>query len=202
MLMDNESSMARPEADEPDERLKGLGAFGMKVFLASLSMLFVATIIGYLYTWSRAETWPPPNAPHLPTGLWYSTLVILLTSASIQWALGAARVGNQGVLRITLLITTVLGLLFLVLQAFNWSVLIQQQFTVRQNLYAFLFYLLTGLHAAHVIGGIVPLLIVTRKAFKGAYTAESHPGVKYSAMYWHFLDIVWIVLFFVLLITR
>jgi heme/copper-type cytochrome/quinol oxidase subunit 3 len=59
----------------------------------------------------------------------------------------------------------------------------------------FTFYLLTGLHALHVIGGMVLLGAVTAKAFAGRYSATYHPGVTYAAMYWHFLDVVWLVMF-------
>jgi cytochrome c oxidase subunit 3 len=72
--------------------------------------------------------------------------------------------------------------------------------TPSANLYGFTFYMLTGLHAAHVIGGLALLAIVTVRAFCGRYSANAHAGVLYSTMYWHFLDGVWLVMFAVMLL--
>lgn len=178
-----------------------LGAFGMKVFLASLSMLFAATILGYFWTRSRAESWPPPGMPPLPGGLWLSTAIILVSSATIQWALGAVRAERQASLRVALLTTSLLGLVFLVCQAVNWTHLLAGGSNMPKNLYSFLFYFLTGLHAAHVIGGLIPLGWITARAYRGAYTSADHAGVTYCAMYWHFLDVVWVILFLILVTT-
>ncbi|MFH0982206.1 MAG: cytochrome c oxidase subunit 3 [Planctomycetota bacterium] len=73
--------------------------------------------------------------------------------------------------------------------------------TASTGMYMFSFYLLTGLHGAHVIGGLVPLTVVTTKAFRGRYTRDYYPGVKYVAMYWHFLDVVWLVMFVVIFLV-
>ncbi|MFH1681903.1 MAG: cytochrome c oxidase subunit 3 [Candidatus Eisenbacteria bacterium] len=67
-------------------------------------------------------------------------------------------------------------------------------------LFGFTFYMLTGLHAAHVLGGLIALAVVTARAHRGAYSAADHAGIELCARYWHFLDIVWIVLFAVLLV--
>ena len=57
------------------------------------------------------------------------------------------------------------------------------------------FYVLTGIHAAHIVGGLIPLIIVATRATTGRYTPAYYPGVRYTAMYWHFLDVVWLTLF-------
>ena len=178
-----------------------LGSLGMAILLLSLSMLFAASIVGYLVTRGRALEWPPPGTPPLPKGLWLSTGIILVCSVAVQSAVRGARRGRQGTLEGALMVTAILGLAFLVSQWLNWSVLIQRNFTVRSGLMAFLFYFLTGLHAAHVIGGLIALGIVTAKAFKGEYSSVYYPGVKYLATYWHFLDFIWLILFGVLLAT-
>jgi len=148
----------------------------------------------------NADEWPPPGMPGLPNGLWLSTLVILLTSVSIQLALNAIRSNNQKSLLNYLLITNGLGFLFLILQIINWWSLVQLDMTITANLYGFTFYVLTGLHAVHVVGGIIPLLVTARKAQQGFYTSQYYNGVYYSCMYWHFLDAVWIVMYTTLLI--
>ena len=67
--------------------------------------------------------------------------------------------------------------------------------TVRTGLYMFTFYVLTALHALHILGGLIFLATVTAKSFAGRYSPDYHPGVTYAAMYWHFLDVVWLIMF-------
>ena len=69
------------------------------------------------------------------------------------------------------------------------------EMTANSSLYGFTFYMLTGLHGVQVIGGLIPLAVVTFQAFRGRYTATDHRGVTYGAMYWHFLDGMWLVMF-------
>jgi cytochrome c oxidase subunit 3 len=133
--------------------------------------------------------------PSLPVGLWASTAILLLSSVTMHWALRSARSDRQAALQAGMVATIVLGLAFLVSQIANWSMLVAADLTVSLNLYAFTFYMLTGLHAAHVLGGIVLLGLVAANAFRGRYSREHHAGVLYSAMYWHFLDAVWVVMF-------
>jgi cytochrome c oxidase subunit 3 len=116
-------------------------------------------------------------------------------------AADGARQGRQKSLRAGLLATLVLGLGFLASQTVCWFSLVARDFTMRTNLYGFLFYLLTGLHALHVVGGLVPLGLTTVRAFEGRYSAASHEGVAHVALYWHFLDVIWLVLFAVLAVT-
>jgi cytochrome c oxidase subunit 3 len=198
-----ESSSPRPSrpsaSEEPAARISG--TFGMMVFLLSLSVLFLASIIGYLVVRSRAAEWPPPGSPKLPAGLWVSTVIILVSSGTIQSALNSVRRNRLGALIGFMLMTLLLAVVFLVSQAVNWAWLMSIQATTQAELYLFTFYLLTGLHAAHVIGGVVLLSVVTAKAFRGAYSPQHHPGVRYAAMYWHFLDGVWLVMFVLLFLV-
>ena len=176
----------------------GTGKLGVKLLVLALSMLFAATILAYILIRARAPAWPPPGMPRLPGTLWVSTLIMLASSVPMQSAVRAARAGRQGALRASMLLTTALGVAFLVSQTINWFALVAVHLTARTNLYGFTFYILTGVHAAHVVGGLVPLAVVTTRAFAGRYSAEFHPGVEYTAIYWHFLDVVWLIMFAVL----
>lgn len=171
---------------------------GMWVFLASLTMLFAGSLVGYLVVRARAETWRPEGVPNLPAGLWVSTAVIVLCSVAIHRAVVAIRSGRQQALVTALFATLALGVGFLVVQAFNWLQLWAADVTPRRGLYGFTFYVLTGLHAAHVVGGLVPLAFTIWRAVQGRYTWASYTGVRTVAMYWHFLDVVWIVMFIAL----
>jgi cytochrome c oxidase subunit III len=178
-----------------------MGRLGMRLLLLSLSMLFAASLVGYVVVRSHASAWPPRGMPAFPKALWVSTLLIMVSSLTVQGALRGVRRGDVGALRRGLALTLVLGLGFLVCQTLNWFLLVAEYVTPKVNLYAFTFYLLTGLHAAHVVGGLIPLGITTRRAFQGAYSPTFHPGVENIATYWHFLDVVWLVLFTVLFLA-
>jgi cytochrome c oxidase subunit 3 len=199
------SPFASPEQGDPREAresaLPGAGVLGMWVFLMALAVLFAASIAGYLIVRLRAPAWPPPGMPRLPSGLWVATLAIVGASVAIQQALTTMRLGQTSASVRWLRATVALGVFFLVVQIGNWWGLVTADVGLRtKNLYAFTFFMLTGLHAAHVIGGLVPLVVVTARAARGRYGSGWHPGVRYSAMYWHFLDGVWIVLFTVLVL--
>jgi cytochrome c oxidase subunit 3 len=86
--------------------------------------------------------------------------------------------------------------IFLLLQGANWlEFYLKIRATPLEGAYLGMFYVLTGLHAAHVVGGLIPLGIVIYRAGRGRYSRNFHPGVRYVTAYWHFLDVVWCVLF-------
>ncbi len=176
----------------------GYGIWAMWIFLASLTMLFAASIVGFLMIRFNAPQWPPAGVPEFSApGLMASTLVLLISSGTMHWALTGVRGGNQSALRWGLVATLLLGLAFLVLQAFNWQPVISALYPAREASYK-LTWVLAALHGAHVVGGLVPLIYIWWRARRGLYSRSYHPGVSYMAMYWHFLDVVWLVLFAVL----
>ncbi len=192
---DRSSGKVLPPSGERGEAIPGARILAMYVFLVSLTMLFAASMVGYLVVRSRAAEWRPEGAAALPAGLWASTAVLLLSSATMHWALRSARRGRPIGLRVGLMATFGLGGLFLGLQTLNWLELVSEHVTPTTGLYGFTFYVLTGLHAIHVIGGLIPLGITTARAFLGRYGWARYSGVRNVAVYWHFLDVVWIVMF-------
>ena len=186
---------ALPDGDRAAPAPLATGRMGMKVLVLALSMLFGASLIGYMVVRLRAPAWPPPGMPRLPDALWISTAIIVISGFTMQSAVRAARHGRQGALRAAMLLTTLLGVLFLLSQTVNWFSLAAASLTAGINLYGFTFYVLTGLHAAHVIGGVIPLIVVTVRSWQGRYGPAFHPGVEYCAIYWHFLMVVWVVMF-------
>src|SRR5262245_31376551 len=195
-----------PFADRESRFLAG--QVGMKIFLVSLGMLFGATLIGFIVMRARLgslDQWPT-DLPPLPRGLWLSTLTLLVSSATMQWAVRGVRAGNTGQLRLGMVATLTLACVFLAIQSECWltwmhTVTARWGESAEYRFALTSFYILTVLHALHVIGGLIPMVIVTRNAFRGGvYTSSFYPGVQYCAMYWHFLDAVWLVLFATLMI--
>lgn len=196
--------MSESEYDESattgkrDIHIPGAGTFGMAVLILSLSMLFSASMAAYMFIRSHTENWGRAM-PHLPRSLWLSTLIIVLASVTIQRAHGAVRRGQDRRLTSNLTATFVIGVVFLLLQTFNWWEFYQAiRHIDLSGAYLGMFFVLTGLHAAHVVGGLIPLGIVIGRAGRGRYSPNFHPGVRYLAIYWHFLDAVWVALFCVL----
>lgn len=175
----------------------------MRLFLLSLGILFGASVIGYVSIRVLAIR-APLDLPPLPSGLWLSTLLLLVSSGTMQTGLTGARRGDQARLRAGMAATSGLGVAFLIVQALcwlQWAGPMRDSLGEAERVYVLTsFFVLTGLHALHVIGGLVALAVVTARSFAGRYTADVHAGVVYCAMYWHFLDAVWLVLFATLMI--
>jgi heme/copper-type cytochrome/quinol oxidase subunit 3 len=186
-----------PDGRAAPSALGDAGLLGMYLLLVALGMLFAASLVGYWTIRSHHQPWPPPGFPVLPRTLWLSTLLIVLSSVAIQGALRAVRRGQAAALRRRLVLALALGVGFLASQTTVWLQIVGQITAASENAgpYLKLFYVLTGLHAAHVLVGLATLALVTTRAFRGRYTSSQHSGVRYSAVYWHFLDAVWCVLF-------
>ena len=169
---------------------------GMWLFLASLTMLFGASMLGYALIRARSTS-PALHTLQLPRLLWISTALILAASATLHFALQAVRRERQLELRRHLVMTCLFAGLFLIVQAPALARLLSQHRALLEqgmHLYGLIFFLIL-LHAMHVIGGVIALAVTTRNAFAGKYDHENHAGMKHATMYWHFLDVVWIVMY-------
>lgn len=181
-----------------NSRSESTGMLGMKLLILSLSVLFLASIVIYGIIRSRADVWPPPGMPAVPNGAWITTAILILSAVTMSGASAAIKKGMTGAFKASMFITLTLGIMFLAGQGLVWSGLLKSGIGAGANMYTFSFFFMSALHAAHVVGGIVYLSIVTGNGMKRKYTAKSHAPVTYCAMYWHFLDVAWIVLFSVL----
>jgi cytochrome c oxidase subunit 3 len=173
---------------------------GMWLLLASLGMLFGASLVGFLVLRMRAEHWPPPGAPPLPGGLWVSTGLLIVLSLVMVMAERIVRAGRLSALNRMLGVSILLAVAFLVAQISNWMRMAANNVLPDQSLFVWFFYLLTILHAAHVLFGMVPLVVVGFRARAGRYTPEDHETIHLVGMYWHFLLVTWVAIFIALLI--
>ena len=169
----------------------------MRLFLVSLGILFGASLIGYLVIRWRADQWPPPGTPELPPGLWASTAVLAVLSALLVVAVRSARAAETVALGRQLAAATALAVAFLAAQTGNWVGMAAGAVVPRESLFLFAFYVLTFLHALHVLAGVVPLVLVTLRARNGRYVDDPEP-VELVASYWHFLGVAWLAIFAVL----
>ena len=174
------------------------GVFGMWVLIAVVAMIFVACILGYVvvrFDQPPGREWMPEGTPGLPSALLLSSAVLLISSWTMQLAVRAARLGQQTQLVYAMGATLGLALVFLAVQALAWNELWTRHATIESGLYAWTFYVLTGVHALHVIGGLPPMVYVLRRSREGQYTPTDYNGVVLCAMYWHALDVIWMVLY-------
>lgn len=169
----------------------------MWLFLAALAILFFSSMLGYAVFRVFGKLSPPLGTLRFPPLLWLSTALVLTASLSIQQALRSIRREQLEPLRRWLGITLALASLFVLVQTPALLSLLGThgaRGSTGHTLYGMVFFLVL-LHALHVVGGVVALIVVSLRAARHRYDHESHLGVRFAAMYWHFLDSVWILMF-------
>ncbi|MGZ6544205.1 MAG: cytochrome c oxidase subunit 3 [Actinomycetota bacterium] len=185
------STVAVPEGT-PQREMSG-PVLGMVLFVASEAMFFGAFFAGYFTIKDNAKVWPPPGIPHLKIDIaTLLTIILVASSLVIQLSLRSIRRGDERRARLLLGITIALGVTFLLLQLYDYS---QLGFGVKDGTFGTLFYVMTGIHMAHVFGGVVFLTLVFGQAMGGALTPSNHDSLAAGAIYWDFVDVVWLLLF-------
>lgn len=167
---------------------------GMYLFIASEAMLFGSFFAAYFFARVSvgAETWPPEPF-ELPVFLALLNTIILVTSSfTIHWALQSIKRDDRAGLVAGLGLTFLLGLAFLLIQAREYTRL---GFSPRDLAFGSTFYGLTGLHGLHVLVGLTLIGIALLRAVRGHYSARHHHGVELPGIYWHFVDVMWIVVY-------
>jgi cytochrome c oxidase subunit III len=169
---------------------------GMFLFIASEVMLFGSFFTAYFFARvvnpDAPGSWPPEGI-HLPVFVAAVNTSILLTSSlTMHWALQSIKRGNRAGMQAGLVLTLAMGVTFLLTQMIEYSRL---GFAPRDGAIGSVFYGLTGLHGAHVFVGLSILTVVTIRAFRGHFTPEHHHGVEVPGIYWHFVDVMWIVVY-------
>jgi cytochrome c oxidase subunit 3 len=166
---------------------------GMLLFIISEIMVFGGFFTAYFFIRiAQGDPWPAPGT-HLPVGVaGFNTAILISSSFTIHWAETSIKRGNRFGLKAGMLTTFLLGCTFLFIQINEYANI---GFAPQDHAQGTIFYGLTGLHGAHVTIGLMLLLIVTIRAFRGHFSPEEHRGVEVPGIYWHFVDIMWIVVF-------
>jgi cytochrome c oxidase subunit 3 len=187
-----ETHAVHPPAAHQSSRVDAR-TLGMFLFIASEVMLFGSFFTAYFFVRVSADTpWPTPGH-HLPIFVAGMNTIILVTSSfTMHWALQAIKRGNRTGLQAGLTLTFLLGLTFLLTQIREYSRL---GFAPSTDAFGTIFYCLTGLHGAHVFVGLTLLLAATIRAYRGHYSEEAHHGVEIPGIYWHFVDVMWLVVY-------
>jgi cytochrome c oxidase subunit 3 len=167
---------------------------GMLLFIISEVMVFGAFFTAYFFIRvSQGDTWPAPgtNLPVEVAGM--NTAILVSSSFTLHWAEQCIKKGNRFGLKAGMLLTFLLGCTFLFVQINEYANI---GFAPQDAAQQTIFFSLTGLHGAHVFIGLLLLLFVTVRSFRGHYSPEQHRGVEVPGIYWHFVDVMWLIVYF------
>ena len=172
--------------------------FAVWLFCVSVLMIFGALTSAYIVRQAEGN-WLVFELPQL---FWINTGVILASSITMQWAYVAAKRDNLELVKIATVITSILGISFLVGQFLAWGDLVDQKIYLVGNPSGSFVYIISGLHGLHIVGGVVFLLILLGSTFKYKVHSKSLNRIEMCATYWHFLGGLWLYLFVFLLYFR
>jgi len=182
--------------------------YGMILFIASEVMFFVAWFWAFFdaslfpdeiqqvsRTAYTGGVWPPEGIEvldplHLPL---FNTIILLLSGTTVTWAHHSLIHNERGMLKLMLALTVALGILFSCVQFYEYAV---APFAFKDSIYGSTFFMATGFHGFHVLVGTIFLIICLLRAMAGHFTPKQHFGFEAAAWYWHFVDVVWLFLFF------
>jgi cytochrome c oxidase subunit 3 len=177
---------------------------GTIVWLASELMFFAGLFAMYFTSRARAtDGWPPePTELDVPYALVF-TLILVLSSVTCQYGVFAAEIGNVYGLRRWFTITFAMGLTFVLGQANEYrNLIMNHDTTIASSTYGSVFYLTTGFHALHVIGGLVAFVFVLIRSTMGRFTPAQATSAIVVSYYWHFVDVVWVGLFITIYLIK
>jgi cytochrome c oxidase subunit 3 len=172
--------------ENPAKLPPGTFRFGVFLACASIFAFFAALVVVYYLRAQSKDHWEPVE---LPSVLWLSTGIILASSVTLEFGRRVFRKGHWRAASHLLLATACLGAAFVVAQLNGWWELVEQGAYLMENPHASFFYLFTGLHAVHLLGGIVALFLLLFRRSKRRELVDS------AAYYWHFLGVLWVALF-------
>ncbi|MGH9687535.1 MAG: cytochrome c oxidase subunit 3 [Candidatus Acidiferrales bacterium] len=170
------------------------GRVGMWCLIVAESAIFLIFITAYIFYMGKSLDGPTPT--QILTVPVFTTICLLSSSFTMHWATGALRRGNQTLFRLFWFITLALGAIFLIGTGREWHRFIyRENFTISTNLFGTTYYSLVGLHASHVAVGLIALGTVLVLALLGKVKQEHSERCEILAMYWHFVDAIWVVVF-------
>jgi cytochrome c oxidase subunit 3 len=180
-------------------RSLSLGMTGMYIFLLSEVMFFAALFGAYFYLHAASSVWPPPGTeriPLIPIPL-INSVVLFTSGGTMHVSHLYIQKGDRKKFIIYLVITIILGTMFVLGQAYEYT---HAHMVLTTNKFSNAFFIMTGFHGLHVTGGIIFLLIVLIRALRGDFNSKNHLAVQTAAIYWHFVDLVWVFLLLALYI--
>jgi len=193
-----------PLASMPHDTHGGISnpVLGMLLFITSEVMFFGGLFAAYFSLRANAPQWPPINPEsgepfHLAILPFVgpATILLILSSVTCQLAVWGIRRDDRTAFIRAMTVTVILGIVFLVMQLIDYSLLGSEGLTLSSGQYGTTYYTLTGFHGAHVFGGVIMLSVVLYRGMVGQFSGRHYDAVEGASLYWHFVDVVWILLF-------
>lgn len=172
--------------------------FALWLFIVTVVMIFASLTSAYIVRQSEGN-WLEFD---LPTIFWYTSVIIVLSSFSLHWAYLSAKKDDLASLRIGMVITSILGFAFLIGQWYSWIALVDKDVFFVGNPAGSFLYVFTGLHALHLISGVIFLIIVLISSFRYQVHSKNLDTMEMCVTYWHFLGGLWLYLFMFLLLNH
>ena len=170
----------------------------IQIIILTELLLFGGAFGMYFAIRAQLPSWPPAGAPILDDFIArIQTLVLISSSVLVEWAVWQLKLGREKAFKVGIVGTTILGSLFPILQfGFEWPHLILDNIlTPASGIFGASFFLLTGIHGAHVVAGLIAYVYTDVRAFMGQYSPKNHGFVEATSTYWHFVHIIWLILF-------
>jgi cytochrome c oxidase subunit 3 len=181
------------------------GMMGMYIFLASEVMFFGSLFAMYFYLYGSHPQWPPlppESRPEFYVSWWpipfVNTIILLSSGVTCHFALEAMSHDNRRRFFTLWISTIILGFAFEFGQLYEFIAAFGRGLNLTANSFASAFFIMTGFHGAHVLGGLILLILILYRASRGQFSSQHHVGVAAVTLYWHFVDVVWIFLFGIL----
>jgi cytochrome c oxidase subunit 3 len=187
-----------PVATLPHDTRGGISnpVLGMLLFIVSEVMFFAGLFAAYFNVRALSPEWPPAEIH----GFGINAIIVVATACLVtssffaQTAVRAIRRGDRTTFLRAIAITLTLGITFLVLEFSDWTLLYSEGITLDSGTFGTTYFTMTGFHFAHVLGGVVMLSVVLYRGMLGQFSAQHHDMVEATDLYWHFVDIVWVLL--------
>jgi cytochrome c oxidase subunit 3 len=172
--------------------------FALWLFMVAVVMTFAGLTSAYIVRQSEGN-WLEYDLPDI---FWFTSGIAVLSSLTLQWAYYSARKDNFNNLKIGMILTVVLGIGFLIGQWYSWVALVDRDVFFAGNPSGSFLYVFTGLHAAHLISGVIFLIIVLISTFRLKVHSRAMTAMEMATTYWHFLGGLWLYLFMFLLLNH
>ena len=171
---------------------------GMLLFITSEVMFFAGLFAAYFASRAAVAPWPPAEFEHTlePFSLVFpATVMLVISSVTCQIGVNAIRRDDRAGFVRAIGLTLILGIVFLLIQVYDYGLLYSEGLTVAAGPYGTTYYTLTGFHGAHVFGGVIMLAVILYRGMSGQFSSRHHDAVEATSIYWHFVDVVWIGLY-------
>ncbi|MCY4439933.1 MAG: cytochrome c oxidase subunit 3 [Deltaproteobacteria bacterium] len=198
--MSDAATLHHPEPAESPLTPESWGKLGMWIFLCGDAMTFGTLIVTFGIMRIAAADWPVPSEVLGVNLTAFMTFLLICSSVTMVLSLSGIKRGNMQEFKKFMLLTILGGTAFLACQAYEWTHLIHEGVTITANKYGSpvfgdTFYIMTGFHGMHVFGGVVYLIVIFVGGLTGRITQANASVVEIAGLYWHFVDLVWILIF-------